>query len=260
MNGTSYDMFATTMAHFERAFQVRHIATSGLSTCAPDDDMRQVFVRYPDFDQIPVVETDRVIGILERTGDEPSGSVRSQMRMLDESLLVAADAPINRVLPLLGEPRCYRLVLEGARINGIITRSDLLKLPVRLYTFGVVTHLETIMAQIVEQKHPGDIWLGELKKGRRKKLEEKQTELQQQRVEPPLLELLEFCDKRDIVRTLLDLPKKFKEEVGDIEQLRNQVAHAANYAANDDELAKFIKRLERAHYWIEQLHQQLAGE
>lgn len=256
MSVGTYDIFATTMTSFERAFQVRHIATFDLSKCDANEDAQQVFIHYPDFDQIPVVENDRVIGILEQSGEILPGPVRSQMRSIDESVLIAADEPINRILPLLSRPQSYRLVLEGTRINGVVTRSDVLKLPVRLYTFGIVTHLETVMAQIVEQRRSGT-WLDLLKESRKKKLEGKQAELQRRRVNPPLLELTDFCDKRDMVRSILGLTNKFKDELEGIEELRNQVAHAGNYAANNAEFATFLNRLEQAHHWIKELYQQL---
>jgi predicted transcriptional regulator len=248
-----YDIFAITMENFERAYQVRHVATFDLVTCVPDENVREVFVRYPDFDQIPVVENKSVIGVLEQKDQGEDAPVRSQMRLLSDEVLIAADEPISHVLPLLRRSQSYRLVLEGTRISGLVTRSDVLKLPVRLYAFGMVTHLETLMGQIIDQRL-ADTWMEHLNDNRRKKVEEKQLYLQQRRTNPPLLELTDFCDKRDIVRSIFGLSKKFKEELASIEELRNQVAHAGNYAADDIQLVAFLERLERARYWIDELH------
>lgn len=246
-----YNIFAITMESFERAYQVRHVATFDLAY-APDESAHEVFVQYPDFDQI-LVENNSVIGVLEQNDREEDVPVRSRMRPLSDEVLIAADAPISHVLPLLRRSQSYRLVLEGTRISGLVTRSDILKLPIRLYAFGMVTHLETLMGQIIEQRL-ADTWIECLNENRRKKLEEKQLYLQQRRTNPPLLELTDFCDKRDIVRNIFGLSKKFREELMAIEELRNQVAHAGNYAADDVQLVAFLERLERARYWIDELH------
>lgn len=253
MTKSIYKIFAMTMESFERAYQVRHIATFDIATCTPDENEQEVFDRYPDFDQIPVVEHNSVIGVLEQNDHGKVALVRDQMRPLSDESLITADAPISHVLPLLRTPQSYRLVLEGTRISGLVTRSDVLKLPVRLYAFGMVTHLETLMGQIIEHRL-GDAWLELLNNKRREKVEEKQLYLQQRRTNPPLLELTDFCDKRDIVRRVFGLSQKFEKELQGIEELRNQVAHAGNYAADDGQLATFLDRLERARYWIEELH------
>lgn len=246
--------FETTLEGFERAFQVRHIATYDVVMCAALEQVHSVFARYPDFDQIPVAVDGRIVGVLEARNVERSGSVEQHMRRLDDSILIAADAPLNHFLPLLREAPYYRLVLDGARIRGVVTRSDILKLPVRLFAFGLVTHLEMVMADIIQSLCPHD-WMQHLDAERQAQVTKKEQELQAQRANPDRLELTDFCDKRDIVRQICKLSNRFKDDLVSIERMRNSIAHAGNYAANDQELIAFLKRLDRAQYWIRELYQ-----
>jgi predicted transcriptional regulator len=61
-------------------------------TCDSNDDMNGVLSRseFAEFDQIPIAEKNRIVGILERKG--------KKRRPLDDSLLVAADEHLARFI------------------------------------------------------------------------------------------------------------------------------------------------------------------
>jgi len=124
-------IFRTTMAGLETGLRVSQITTFRLVCCLADDDAGDV-LRDPErseFDQIPVRHKSHIIGVLER--DKLfRGNVRECMKPLDDSLLVSADEPLTRFVPLLNK-RPYRLVLVGTDIKGVVTRSDVAKAPVR---------------------------------------------------------------------------------------------------------------------------------
>ena len=106
------------------------------------------------------------MGVAERA-DGLSGTVHDAMFPLDDPMLVSGDEPLMRFLPLLAE-RPFRLVVMGARIQGIVTRSDVLKLPVYLLAFTLITHLKMVMARLIPAKHPDDDgWIERLSPGRR---------------------------------------------------------------------------------------------
>src|SRR5205807_6667849 len=107
----------------------------------------------PDFDQFPVKQGDATVGILLREGDHTMKIVRDAMQPLCEGLIVSADMPIADLIPQLRESH-YRLVLRGGRIDGLVTQSDLLKLPVRLVVFALITHLEQVMADLIFLRLP----------------------------------------------------------------------------------------------------------
>ena len=117
----------------------------------------------PDFDQFPVKQGDATVGILLRQGEHDGKTVREAMQPLREGLIVSADMPIADLIPQLRESH-YRLVLRGGCIDGLVTQSDLLKLPVRLVVFALITHLEQIMTDVVSGHWPNDSWFAKLKR------------------------------------------------------------------------------------------------
>lgn len=248
-----HQTFELTMSGFEQAFQARHIATFGLVKCYADQTVTEVFEQYPAFDQIPVVDEGKIVGVLERRDDLPLGHVREHFRPLTEALLISADEPLSKTIPLLREPGSYKLVLEGTQIDGLVTRSDLLKLPVRLFAFGLVTHLEMTMAEIIQRHQPDGAWRGLLPEARNSKLETKRQELERRRADPDLLELTDFCDKRDMVKKILRPGAGFEKQLKGVEEIRNAVAHAGGYATSNAELQKFLDHLTYAQEWIRRL-------
>ena len=149
----------------------------------------------------------------------------------------------------------YRLVIRETEVSGIVTRSDLLKLPVRVLTFGTITHLENLMAEVIRQASGTDDeqWLKHLKQARREKVFEKQAKHKSGRLDLPLLELTDFCDKRDIVNKLRQLGSAFDRQLKGIEDLRNKLAHAGEYAADDQGVSVFVEQLKNIESWIDKL-------
>lgn len=248
------DTFDRTMQGLEAGLRVHHIATFGLRTCSIDDSAPTVLSdpSLADFDQIPVRDgTGTLVGVLDRPARCVAGNALTLMRPLDESVLIPSEAPLMSFIRVAGIVP-YRLVLTEHGIEGIITRSDLLRLPVRLLAFAYVTHLETLMASVIRSKCGFDHerWLGLLSEGRRQKVTDKQRTLKRQRLDPALLELTEFCDKRDVVQQLWGIAGTFCPDMGEIEELRNTVAHAGTFIGDDAEARAFAERIQKAESWI----------
>jgi len=252
--------FERTLQGYAQGFRVDHIATYGLETCSPTEEIEFVFQRLPDFDQIPVEKDDRIIGIIVRNDtDTFSGKVSDHMRILDDSLLVSSEEPLSEFLPLMAHPPYFRLVIQGAKIEGIVTRSDMLKLPVRLYAFALVINLELLMKEIIQEKLPEDsAWKPFLTEKRLEKLRNEHEHYKSLNLDLPLIESTCFCDKYVIIKKLLDLPKTFISDLGHIEnRLRNLVAHGVTFAGNEDKLLKFLNLIAKTQYWIQALSQYL---
>ncbi len=253
--------FEEPLGGLEAGLRVEHIVASPLGTCNINEDAEAVLARFRDFTCIPVRRNENgpIIGVLEQSDPPPKGIVEQCMRQLDGSMLISAGAPLSELIPLLGQSP-YRLVVTQKGIEGIVTPSDLQKLPARLYTFALITRLELVMMDIIQQKTAKDdqAWLKHLKKPRIEKLEEKHQTLQTEDSDLPLLELTEFCDKRDILMKLLASHQgfsrnAFEEDLKAIEKLRNSVAHAGSYADDAQRGKKFIVRLTKTAGWIKAL-------
>jgi hypothetical protein len=119
----------------------------------------------------------------------------------------------------------------------------------------MITHLETLMAEIIRQASAtnDEQWLKHLNQTRREKVLEKQAKLKRGRLDLPLLELTDFCDKRNIVNKIRQLGSDFDRQLKGIEDLRNKLAHAGEYAADDKGVGVFVQHLKNAEFWIEKL-------
>ncbi len=242
------------MTGFEAGFRVSHIAAFGLATCCPSEEVISVLSKpaLKDFDQIPVRDGKHIIGVLERGRGAPCGSVRDRMRPLDDSILVSSEEPLNRFLAALrGAP--YRLVVGGSEINGIVTRSDVGKLPVRLVAFTLVTHLEVVMADAVREKY-GDSpdWLQLLRPDQRKTVEDRGEKRRRENLHIPLLELTGLGHKITTVGKLYGLTgweSRREEVIG----LRNSLDHASDFIEECRGVNGFLDRLELVDAWIEEV-------
>ncbi len=257
----SEDILQSTMGGLDAGLHVLHIATLNAQCCAQSDTVEMVRVdeRFHGFDHVPVVnEADHVVGVL--APDEPAGgAVQEAMRPLDDTMLVSADEPLARFLPTLAD--CpYRLVVRGTRIGGIVTRSDVLKLPVRLLAFTLVTHLEMTMASLIQAKHPSDDnWRDLVEPHRQKRVSGKFKYLQKHKLDPSLLECTDFQDKRVVVAQLYALDDTFLTETKHVEGLRNTIAHAADYGQTEAELQDFLVGLQQAEHWTLMLNENLSS-
>ncbi|MGB8345024.1 MAG: hypothetical protein WCD86_09075 [Ktedonobacteraceae bacterium] len=261
MKEASSDIFQSTMTGLEAGLQVLHITNFNLQFCDNDEEeVIAVFDRFKQFDQVPVRRNGKVVGLIERANGTITGQVKERMRPLNDSLLISAFEPLMHLISLMDMTGTYYLLVLGGTkeqqgIQGIVTRSDLLKLPIRLLAFTMVTHLEMLLKSIIQSECYQDeqIWLKCLSEGRRKNTLNKWEQAKTSRLEPPKLEYTEFCDKRDILMKLLKPGTKFKKDLEKIENLRNSVAHAGDYAETQEHMRQFIKTFLSAQYWIDHL-------
>jgi hypothetical protein len=244
------------MSGLETGLRVAQIATFNLISCTPDQDA-SVVLQIPallDFDQILVRHKSRVTGVWER--DKVfRGTVRESMRILDDSLLVSSDEPLTRFVPLLKKDS-YRLVLVGTEIKGIVTRSGIAKAPVRLLAFTLVSHLEMLITDMIREHCCDDQAV--LRHLRHDPLRHKKLELRLKRKRThnlvlPVIELADLGDKRCVLSAIFGLDPKAVQELKEIEELRNAVAHARDYARTDEDLGTFVDRMSLARNWIKRL-------
>ncbi len=253
--------FKFTMSGLEKGLQVAHITTSSIQGCNIDDDIGDVLNNslLRSFDLLPVRQNGLYMGVIRRSAEYPSsGSVRNCMHHLDESVLISADLPLLEYITI--DP-LDRLVLQGVTICGIVTRSDLLKLPVRLLAFSLVTHIEVLMSNLIRISGvDAQTWLSYLDNRRRKEISGKQQKLKLKHSDPDLLEHTYFSDKRVILEHLFqskdtvihELLNEVKiGQLEEINELRNTVAHTGKDIESQDPIQDFIRRLRLAQAWID---------
>ena len=245
------------LSALESGITVSLIATFDLKTCAASDKVADVLNRQDlkPFDYIPVMEMDSqsVVGVLvKHECKEKSDVVQEVMEKLHESILISADASLLAFVAEADKtPFC--LVLQGRKITGLVTLSDLQKLAVRPMLFSLITCVELLLAEWLRQRYPNDQdWLEKLSEGRREKVDEKWQKLQHRNMAIDRITTTDFCDKRDAALKLDAFPdnknnKKLRErQLKDIEKLRDTVAHAGDYALTPENARKVAQTVREA--------------
>ena len=256
------------MAALERGFPVRLIGTfENLVTCRLEDSLNHVVSRTDaeEFDYLPVTDSDKIVGLLNRRalvageGLSAKGSeklVSDAFDRLDERNIIAADAGILVFLLNANRSPC-RLILTTDRVTGLVSKSDLQKLPVRALLFHVVTHLELAMAAWIRRYLPDETaWLSVLPKGRRKCIEARYRGLTSSNLAIDRLTATMFADKRSVLLKCAALSisrTQAQKELKRVEELRDSLAHSGDYALTEKSADRMIETVASAQSWIESI-------
>jgi len=249
------DILDVTMAGLEAGFKVSHIAAFDLEVCAPEMSVENVLndPTLMDFDHIPVREGSRIVGMLDRGPLKNMGIVRDSMHRLDGGMLVSAEQPLPKFLPTLTESP-YRLVVQGTKIEGIVTISDVAKLPVRLLAFTSVSHLEAVITKAIRSDCPNDDekWLS-LMGGQRTAIENRLEERRRQNIHllSPI-EVAYLSEKITVVSRLRRLTR-LENDRKLITDFRNRLAHDGDFVMECKGISGLLDRLRLLEDWINKL-------
>jgi hypothetical protein len=223
-------------------------ARDHLVTCKADDAASLIVDQNTEqYDFIPVIadsETggDRIVGLFHAAafhdGPAPSGRVADYLLPLSEQFLIGADASILDFITDADTRPC-RLVLAGPSISGLVSLSDLQRLPVRAALFALITGFEITKAEAIRRKFAKDQdWMPCLNKRRREELEK---EIRKSKNDDGFVDTLlftQFCDKKEVVIKYFEFEqskKKPRLQLDRIQKLRDNVAHANEYAATPEQ-------------------------
>jgi CBS domain-containing protein len=257
------DILGVTMAGLEAGFKVSHIAAFDLEVCGPDMSVGSVLndSKLMDFDHIPVIEGSRIVGMLERGSLNHAGTVRDGMRRLDGEMLVSAEQPLPKFLPTLAESP-YRLVVQGTKIEGIVTLSDVAKLPVRLLAFTSVAHLEAVLTEVIRRKysHDDEAWLLLLDKYQRNEVAGRLKGRKKQNIH--LLSSIEVAGFRHKLTAVANLRKltKLESDRESIVTFRNSLAHDGDFVKECKGIEGLLERLGLVRHWIDALKYDESGK
>lgn len=231
------------------------VLRSEIRICSATDRVPEVRAqnRDPVFDYLPVEDAHRhLIGLLSNSAinsasrDGDAARVSKHMDPLSEADLIGAGTPI---VALIGRIRQKPfLVVSDQEAIGIVAWSDLQKLPVRAALFALVTGFELTMYETIKRHfRKGKDWTEHLAPRRLEMAEKEYRDQCKRGSDVDLLLCTQFCDKRDILIESFDfgigrqkLEKKFRA----IERIRNDLAHASNYATSFEEVEKLRITLE----------------
>lgn len=253
LDGDSNLLFSSV----EEGLTVRLVTTFEPYCCDVDEDLAEVVGRQDlrEFDYVPVKENDEIVGLLHRAEHDTegaSGRVRDAMCHLRGDLIISADAGILSYIEYANERPC-RLVLSGSRLDGIVTMSDLQRLPVRPAIFLLITHLELLMSDWIRQRCQSEReWIEQLGNDRPKNIEKQWKKLQANDLAIDRLTATHFSDKYKLVMKLSSLedPEESENELYRIKELRNRVAHAGDYALTQETARETIEVVGLTRKWI----------
>ncbi len=112
----------------------RHHKDRATVTCKPDDTLQAAYARMKlyDFQQLPVLDNDRVIGIIDESdilmaviGDESRFTTKVVGAMTEKIKTVQVSEPVAALLPIF-DKGFVAIVQDGEKFLGLITRYDLL--------------------------------------------------------------------------------------------------------------------------------------
>lgn len=130
-------------------------------TCSRGETLASVRDRNTEsYDFLPVSDeqSGRIIGLLHAAplmeGASHRETVEEHFEPLSEDFLVGADSSILDFIKDADEKPC-RLVVSGGSITGLVTLSDLQKLPVRAALFALITGFEITMYDAIKRRYKG---------------------------------------------------------------------------------------------------------
>ncbi|MBX6743930.1 MAG: hypothetical protein IRY87_17995 [Acetobacteraceae bacterium] len=254
---------------FQQGLPVRLIATprSELATCHVDEPVGAVLARNrEDYDFFPVTDggvgaEERIVGLLDvaslRAEASPDGTAGQRMRPLCDHTLIGADASILAFLRDADTKPC-RLLVSGLRIEGLVSLSDIQKLPVRAALFALITQAEMTMADAIRREFEGSSeWRARLSPDRREKLDGEITEAH---AADRWVDDLLFTQFKDKVTILMRSPRfafskrAFEREMDAARKLRDNLAHANEYAVSRSAAEGVCKTVRHIETWTERLH------
>ena len=263
----------TILNALQEGLTVDLIATSRdiFETCSTDEAILSVIIRNSSksFDFLPVLDssTNRIVGLFELAPfiscAEPDTRVAAAMQNLSEENLIGANASILAFVRNADERRC-RLIISQNEISGLVSLSDLQRLPVRAALFGLVTYLEIVMANVIRQKFESEgEWLSILPPGRRDNLKKEIAKaVSTGNLVDPLL-FTQFADKATLIRCCWQWSMgrdSFERDFGTMESLRNHLAHANDYAASPEAAAETCRIARLIEEWTEKLLELLTAQ
>lgn len=214
-----------------------------LKSCPLDADSQEMYRRLDklDFDVAGVKENkeSRVVGFIYKSDLKESNRVSEVVSNLTPNLLIGSATPLAEIFEIL-ETKDFIFVLVGQQVQGIITRADLNKPPVRIYLFGLISLFEMHLTFWIHEEFKTEDWKKSLNKNRLKKAKRIQKLRKERNEEVGLLHCLQLCDKRDLVMECDAITKTLRFDDMDtarnnlegIEQLRNSLAHSQVDLAN----------------------------
>jgi hypothetical protein len=225
---------------FTETFTARDVAES-LASFDDETLLEDVhaFMKARDFDVVGIRREGQIVGFVPRDALGGGSSGQHMCPLHDVAVLKDSDSLLSVLKELNRVP--FLFVTAFGCVNGIITRADMQKSPVRMWLFGLVTLIEMRCTELIEQHCPANSWREYLSEARLQKAEALLAERSRRNQSLQLLDCLQFSDKGQVIarneaireRTIFPSRRQAAEVIKKLEQLRNNLAHSQDIITSD---------------------------
>lgn len=252
------------LARYQEALPVRLIETprDHFVVCNPEETLGAVRARNARdaFDHLPVEDDGgHMIGVLDilvLDGLPGETRVADCCIPINEDLLMGAEVSILEFLQT-ADQRPFRFLVTKDGIGGLVSLSDIQRLPVRAALFAIITQFEMAMARLIDARFPDDSWLEYLPDGRRQKIEAERRKASEARNQVAQLLYTQFADKLGLLRRIAKergdnrSRNEFDDEFERLQDLRDQIAHANAIGITRDDAKDVIDKIRTIRDWID---------
>ena len=175
-----------------------------------------------------------------RHSDLGEGDCADAIRHFTVDQVLPASATLADVIHVLTRhDNCFVTMLGN--VVGVVRRDDINKPVVRMWLFGILTMVESGLAQMIRERFPDASWKRHVSAGRLEKVLAMQEERRRRKLACDLVDCLQLSDKAQVLiedpqamqRLGFDSKSAAKRVAGDLESLRNHLAHAQDIVAHD---------------------------
>ena len=185
------------------------------------------------FDHVPVTEDDKIVGVFDRE----SGSLRE----LSETMFMASDASLLSFVQNADQRR-FAFVVRESQIAGIVTLSDIQKLPVYCVLFSLLISIEVLLTEWIRKvcRDQADKWLIRLNNGAKRRIEGYWKKAQVKNVALDKLSYASFLEKLTAAKGmgLFSSNESASVSLERLNELRNLVCHGKEIAHTPDRALK----------------------
>jgi len=209
-----------------------------------------------EFDIVGVInENSQIIGFAKRE-ELTEGPIENFSSEIEIQNVISDSTPISQLLKILSE-KSFAFIIVNDKINGIVTRADVNKPIVRIYLFGIISLFEMHLNFWINEFHENESWKEKLIDKRLDKAKETFNNRKGKNEDLSLLECIQLCDKKNILKSTNEFREEFsfsKNQIErllkDIEKIRNELAHSQNSITSNLEWTEFVKTISDAEMFL----------
>lgn len=207
-----------------------------LACCQVTDNTFEVqeTLKQRDFDTLGVVdETGLKIGYIQRE-KLGTNSIENYIQKFELEIIISDSTPLSELFQILLDKE-FVYILSKDSVEGIVTRADINKPIVRIYLFGLISLFELHLNFWITTNYPAESWIDNVKSVRIEMAEKIFIERKGNNSQLTLLECIQICDKRELLKDTENFiqefdygKKEFEKLLKDVEKIRNELAHSQN--------------------------------